>query len=146
MASASDQRAHRVGSDRRCTRELPDEKRTLAPLRTISRMLSTETALLTATQVRFSATIAPARVSAAYRAGLLITAIAMMLLPLLYVLLVGATSAAVWMHVTRNTWLLADGVTQWRLLAYATPAIAGVVLVFFMVKPIFARPARRQDA
>ena len=50
------------------------------------------------------------------------------------------------MHVTRNTWLLADGVTQWRLLAYATPAIAGVVLVFFMVKPIFARPARRQDA
>ena len=109
-------------------------------------MLSTETALLTANQVRFSATIAPARVSAAYRAGLLITAIAMMLLPLLYVLLVGATSAAVWMHVTRNTWLLADGVTQWRLLAYATPAIAGVVLVFFMVKPIFARPARRQDA
>jgi Zn-dependent protease with chaperone function len=34
---------------------------------------------------------------------------------------------------------------QWRLLLYATPAIVGVVLMFFMVKPILARPAARRD-
>jgi Zn-dependent protease with chaperone function len=107
-------------------------------------MPATEAALQTANQVRFSGTIEPAAVSAAYRAGLVVTAVAMLLLPLLYVLLVGATGYAVWLHLTRNTWIL-ERVSQWTLLAYVTPAVSGTVLVFFMVKPIFARPARRQD-
>ena len=29
---------------------------------------------------------------------------------------------------------------------YATPAVAGVVLMFFMVKPILARPSKRQES
>ena len=55
------------------------------------------------------------------------------------------TGASVWWHLTANVWILRGGGTQWRVLAYATPAVAGAVLVFFMVKPILARPSKRRD-
>jgi Zn-dependent protease with chaperone function len=93
----------------------------------------------------FSGTIAPTRLSPAYRLGLVVVACTMLLLPLLYLGLVGAAAAAVWWHVTENTWIFNGSRGQWRLIAYLTPAVAGVVLVFFMVKPILARPSRHQD-
>jgi Zn-dependent protease with chaperone function len=80
-----------------------------------------------------------------YRVGLVIVAVAMLLLPLLYLALIGATGALVWWHVTENTWILDGSGVQWRFLAYATPAVAGGVLVFFMVKPILARPSASRD-
>ena len=80
----------------------------------------------------FAGTIAPTRLSPAYRFGLVVVAFTMLLLPLL--------------HVTQNTWILETSSRQWGLIAYLAPAVAGVVLVFFMVKPILARPARREDS
>jgi Zn-dependent protease with chaperone function len=93
-----------------------------------------------------SGTIEPTRLSLAYRFGLVIVAIAMLLLPMLYLGLIAATTTATWWHVTTNTWIfVGKGGSQWRFLGYVTPLVVGIVLVFFMVKPILARPAKGQD-
>jgi hypothetical protein len=80
----------------------------------------------------------------AYRAGLLV-AVAMLVLPLLYLcVVVGAASGVVW-WATHTGWLTRAGTNQLTLLAYVAPISAGAILVFFMVKPIVARPVRRHD-
>lgn len=79
-----------------------------------------------------------------YRAGLAVVALAMILLPVLYLLLIAGVAAGVWWHVTNDMWLL-ESLNQWRLLAYITPAFVGATLVFFMVKPVLARPGTKAD-
>jgi len=94
-----------------------------------------------------SGRIEPTRLSWAYRAGLVVVAIAMLILPLVYLGLIVAAVGAVWWHLTANTWIVtgrgSGGI--WRLIAYLGPAVAGSVLAFFMVKPVLARPVRRVD-
>ena len=93
-----------------------------------------------------SGTIVPTRLSLLYRVGLVVVAVGMLLLPSLYLTVVAGSAAVVWWHLTANTWILSgSGGGQWRLLAYVAPAIIGVAVVFFMVKPVLARPAKRQD-
>jgi Zn-dependent protease with chaperone function len=90
--------------------------------------------------------IDPPRVTTAYRAGLLIVAVAMLVLPLLYLGLIAAAARLLWWHVTSNTWILesrSGGI--WKIAGYFGPAIAGLVVVFFMIKPVLARPARATD-
>ena len=96
--------------------------------------------------VAFSETIVPTAVSSSYRLGLVLVTIAMILVPLLYLLLIGAVGWFLVWHLTANTWIL-DGKSggQWRLLGYLTPAVAGATMLFFMVKPILARRAHRSD-
>ncbi len=94
----------------------------------------------------FAGAIEPTRLSAAYRFGLVIVGAAMLLLPLLYLGSIALTAAAVWWHLTTNVGMLAGrGNAQGRLLVYLGPALIGVVLMFFMVKPILARPSRERD-
>ena len=93
----------------------------------------------------FSGTIAPTRISPTYRIALVVVAITMLLLPVIYLALIALVGAAVWWHLTANTWILRGSGTQWRALLYLTPLVVGVVLLFFMVKPILARPSTRQD-
>ena len=93
----------------------------------------------------FSSTIRPTRLSAAYRFGLVVVAFAMLLLPVIYLALIVAAAAAVWWHMTRNIWILNGSGGIWRLIAFLTPVVAGLVLVFFMIKPVLARPAKRTD-
>ena len=90
--------------------------------------------------------IEPARITPAYRAGLLVVAIAMLVLPLLYLGIIAAAARLLWWHVTTNTWILSskDG-GFWKVVGYFGPAAAGAVVVFFMIKPILARPARGTD-
>ena len=93
--------------------------------------------------VALSGTIEPTRLSPAYRAGLMVVTLAMLLLPLLYLGIIALAGAAVWWHLVNNAWLLSGrGGAQWRLLAYAAPVVAGGVVMFFMVKPLLARPAK----
>ena len=91
-------------------------------------------------------TIAPTRLSAAYRLGLVVVAMAMLLLPLVYLGLIVLAGLAVWWHLTANLWIL-EGRSGgfWKILAYLGPAVAGVVVVFFLVKPVLARPERRRE-
>ena len=94
----------------------------------------------------FAGTIEPTRLSAAYRLGLVIVGAAMLLLPLAYLGSIALTATAVWWHLTTNVGILAGrGNAQGRLLVYVGPALIGIVMMFFMVKPILARPSRGRD-
>jgi Zn-dependent protease with chaperone function len=81
--------------------------------------------------------------TAAYRAALVLVAIAMLVLPLVYAALVLGAARLVWWHITSNTWIVEGHTNQWSLLLYLAPMIAGAILVFFLVKPMIARRAAR---
>ena len=89
----------------------------------------------------FHGALLPTRTGPLYQAGLAVVAFAMVLLPLLYLALVGLASWGVVLHLRHDTWIFdtrsgRGGILQ--LLVYLGPAVAGFILVFFMVKPFFA--------
>jgi len=92
-----------------------------------------------------SGTIVPTRPSLTYRLGLLVVAVAMLLLPVIYLALVAGTAGVVWWHLTANAWML-EHANQWRLIGYLAPVIIGTVLVFFMIKPVLARAGTRVES
>jgi Zn-dependent protease with chaperone function len=76
-----------------------------------------------------------------YRLGLLLVAAAMVLLPLVYLGLIALAGYGVYWHATEHTsWLAAAGVRM-RLVVYAAPIAAGAVVIFFLLKPLFSKPA-----
>src|SRR5215831_7870186 len=90
--------------------------------------------------------IAPTQLTISYRAGLVVVAAAMLLLPVVYIALIALIGAGVWWHLTADTSILqSSGGAQGRLLLYLAPAIAGIVVLFFMVKPLLARSTARRD-
>jgi Zn-dependent protease with chaperone function len=95
----------------------------------------------------FEGCIKPVWKSPFYVVGLLVVAAAMLLLPLIYLGLVGAVGYAVYYHATENLTLLTHGHGRGRarFLLYIGPLAIGVVLFVFMVKPFFARRARREQ-
>lgn len=98
----------------------------------------------------FGGPVPRTRVSFLYRVGLVIVALAMILLPLVYLALVGAAGWAVYYWATHFSFLLSStgGGRVWllKLFLYITPLFAGVVLVFFMIKPLFARRGPRPQS
>jgi Zn-dependent protease with chaperone function len=96
----------------------------------------------------FSGAIVRTKTGPLYRAGLTIVAFAMVLLPLIYLALIGFAAWAVLFHLTNDTWIF-DGASGrgglLRLILYLGPAVAGGILVFFMVKPFFAAQARTPE-
>ena len=94
--------------------------------------------------VEVSGTIEPTRLSPAYRLGLVVVASAMLLLPLLYLGIIVLAAAIVWWNL--NALALRDfSGTPFVTFAYLAPAGMGIVLIFFMLKPVLARPRRKQD-
>ena len=93
----------------------------------------------------FSGAIARTRTGPLYSAGLTIVAFAMVLLPLIYLALIAFTAWAVLLHLKTDTWIF-DGTSGrgglFRLILYLGPAVAGGILIFFMVKPITIDPAK----
>lgn len=82
------------------------------------------------------------KVAPAYRNGLALVALAMVLLPLIYLALIGATAWGVWLYATNATVLFENAHGRHLILCfllYATPLLAGVTVVFFMFKPLLAR-------
>src|SRR5262245_2141150 len=92
----------------------------------------------------FTGDISRTRLSLFYTIGLAIVAFAMVLLPAIYIALIALTSWGVLYHLTHNTWILSEksGGSLMRLILYFGPAVAGGILVFFMLKPLFARRAK----
>ncbi len=91
------------------------------------------------------------KTSILYQLNLLVVAIVMVLLPLIYFALVGLAAYGVYYHAAHHAhWLTTYGSRAGRavillFLAYIIPIIVGAVIVFFMIKPIFAgRPKRAQ--
>lgn len=90
--------------------------------------------------------IEPTRLSLAYRCGMLVVAVAMLLLPLIYIAAMASVAYSIWWHLTANAGILdGRGGTQWRLIAYLAPAIVGTIVLFFMVKPLLARRVKSRD-
>lgn len=96
----------------------------------------------------FSGPIRPVRPSVFYLAWLFITACAMLLLPLLYLAIIAAAGYAVYYHARYHFDVVPTG-TGGRVqviaffFVYVAPLIIGVIAVLFMIKPLLARPARR---
>jgi Zn-dependent protease with chaperone function len=93
----------------------------------------------------FQGGVPRARVSVLYQLGLIIVAITMVLLPLIYLMLVGAAVWGVYSWATYGTFLF-GGIGGIRgtlvvLVLYLIPLFAGIVVVFFMIKPLLARRA-----
>ncbi len=85
-----------------------------------------------------------------YQVGLLFVTLMTLLLPVLYVAMIGAVAWAVYCWATEFTFLLTatPGGVRFLLLKvaiYGAPLFAGAVLVLFMIKPLFARRAPRSQ-
>lgn len=94
----------------------------------------------------------PPRTSVLYHLGLLLVTVTMLLLPLIYLALVGAAAYGVYYHAVHH-WgpimnfgrVTSGRVMLLKFLFYAVPLFVGAVVVFFMFKPLFAgRPKRAQ--
>lgn len=84
----------------------------------------------------FEGEIAAVQVSPAYRLGLFVVALAMVLLPLIYVALIVGVGYGVFYHAAHNTAILSG--SGWvGLLLYLSPIAIGGILVLFMIKPLF---------
>ena len=80
-------------------------------------------------------------VSFAYRLGIALTALFMVLLPLLYVSLIGLACYGVYYHLT-HSYVMFEHVRGraaiFAFLVYLAPLVVGVIMIFFMIKPLFA--------
>jgi hypothetical protein len=86
-----------------------------------------------------------ARPKLSYRIGILLIALTMVVLPLIYLAFIALTGFGVYYHAAHHTALLSLGHGRARLLSglvYVAPLIAGPIAVFFMFKPLLARPSR----
>lgn len=125
---------------RAAVRSIPDEQ----PVASATPQLSPQQLL-----AAFQGYIEPTPVHFGYRLGIVLVLLVMMLLPACYAALILAVMGLIGLHAVYGTALLtaigsAGGRgTVFALLLYVAPIIAGAILVFFMVKPFFAKPAKR---
>jgi Zn-dependent protease with chaperone function len=91
----------------------------------------------------FGGDIQPVRRTATYHVGIVILTVAMLVLPVLYLALVAAIAFLLYFHATVNLAEIAKMRSWWALFfLYIGPLVIGVILLFFMVKPLFARRSR----
>lgn len=99
----------------------------------------------------FQGQITRPKTSLFYHMGLVLVAGAMLLLPLIYLTMVGAVAYAVYYHAVHNARpILGFGQSSGEgrvmlvsLLVYIVPLVAGVIVVFFMFKPLLAKQPKR---
>lgn len=91
------------------------------------------------------------RTSLLYQVGLFFVAFVMVLLPLIYVALVGLAAYGIYYHAVFHFKPIMGfagsnyRVMLFKLFVYVTPLIVGVIILFFLIKPLFAgRPKRAQ--
>lgn len=87
-------------------------------------------------------TIKTGRVSFLYRINILVTSFVMLLLPIIYLCMIAGVVYLVYYHAVYHTNMM--GSVRGRAIifvgiAYVAPIFGGVVLVFFMLKPLLAR-------
>jgi len=87
-----------------------------------------------------------------YLLALLIVATVILLLPLVYLGFIALTGYGIYYHIIHNIDVLSLPsamhrrtvfvIMMLRLAAYFGPILIGMILLLFMIKPLFARPAR----
>ena len=92
----------------------------------------------------FRGTIVPRKPTAAYKGALLAVAVLMVLLPCLYAALTGLLGWWVHHYATQTLPRLLHGsLGLWLMAAFTAPAVAGAVMVLFMLKPLVVPRGRR---
>ena len=97
-----------------------------------------------------STAIQPVPIAWSYRIGIALTSLFMIMLPLIYLIMIAGVGWMICYHATNHTGMMsaASQATSGRnsgravifaFLAYLTPIIAGVVLILFMLKPLFSK-------
>jgi Zn-dependent protease with chaperone function len=93
----------------------------------------------------FERNLSKTPVSFLYQAGLVAVALTMIVLPFLYLALVGAVAFAVYWWARNGTFVFVGSAgfhfMILQLVLYLAPLLGGLIAVFFMVKPILARRA-----
>ncbi len=78
-----------------------------------------------------------------YRLAAIVVALVMVLLPIIYIGLIFLAGYGVYYHTLNNPGMLDSGVRGraqiFVLITYLAPIVCGIVLVLFMIKPLFAR-------
>ena len=82
--------------------------------------------------------IPPVRTSGMYKLGLATVALAMIVLPLIYLSLIAVAAYGVYWHATNNLSVFQQARAKAAVVAYFGPLVAGGILLFFMIKPLFA--------
>ena len=111
---------------------------------------SDQTAPITVAEISsaFARRAPPTSASFFYQIGLLFLTVAMVLLPVLYLTLIAAVGWADYFWARHFHFLLTSfrggsRVFLFKLFIYCAPLFVGLVLVVFMIKPLFARRPRR---
>jgi Zn-dependent protease with chaperone function len=89
-----------------------------------------------------SGKIEPVPVGIMYRLGLLLVAATMIVLPIIYIALIALAGYGVYWYAINATGMFRAARGRAAiivLVAYLGPLVAGAILVFFMIKPLFAR-------
>lgn len=87
----------------------------------------------------FKGGIKPVAVPFTYKAGLLLVGVCMLILPLLYIALIAVAAYVVFYHATENVTIFDSYSGFGAVMIYVTPIVIGIILVIFMIKPLFAR-------
>ncbi len=74
-----------------------------------------------------------------YSVATFVVAVAMVMLPLFYLALIGLVSYGIYHHALENASILTSGALKLKLMVYLGPLVSGIVVVIFMIKPLFAR-------
>jgi Zn-dependent protease with chaperone function len=97
----------------------------------------------------FQGPVPRTRTSFLYQIALATVALTMVVLPLVYLALLGAAGWAVYWWAIHGTFLFHGGgggrILIVKGLVYVVPLFAGVVTVFFMIKPLLARRAPQAE-
>src|SRR5688500_16371038 len=89
-----------------------------------------------------------------YRLGLLLTTVAMVILPLIYISIIGLSCWWLYYHAIGESFLSQEVSRssssgrrsgKGEAFAYLAPLVVGGVLVVFMIKPLFARAPKRRE-
>lgn len=92
----------------------------------------------------------PNRISIFYQAGLLLVAVIMVLMPVVYLAFATVCAYGVYWYAFHATAIFSGPMVSVHLVIlkavlYIGPLVGGVVAVFFMFKPILARPAKHAE-
>lgn len=92
-----------------------------------------------------SAEVEPVRVTGTYMLGIVLATIVMILLPLIYLAMVGALGWGLVYHFTHTGGLLGPSTHRgtgdgWAGIFFFTFPVVGTLLLLFMLKPLFSRP------
>ena len=98
----------------------------------------------------FIGQIRPVRPSVFYLVGLFLTATLMVLLPIAYMAIVAGVGYAIYWHVTSHAGWISSGpsgfnAVRFKLIGFIGPIVGGLVLLFFMIKPLLARGVEEDD-